>query len=463
MSQTAKLLLFSVAFTAFTIGAVVISGCQSQQNQNSDFNDELPMDRRIGEIKSLGGVRTESQGTHLLQLDNGDTILLKSLAINLDDDKYSGETVEVRGVLTYTKDSKPLMEIMNIDILEQYEAEEAAKAKWLTYKNDQYDFSIKYRDDFDLKESLDGVTFKIEEQTNESGNLQTDTSSSSIDEDSEEIDQEPVRHLITIKAENDEAGLLNYLDVESDSNEDLLAAGLTKSRVGANDLEAYKSEAMDGAGLYFYVSNDDYIYTISFEAGSDTGFRDAQNLFYEMLGSFKVYSDASGEADNENDSISEDSGDEDDVANDDAENSDIEDEADVTDNSSEDDDNSASEDDDTEVADGFNVFENETFEFSVQYPKNWYYSGGTSDDSGVVRRYEFGDEPTDEEPGNVYLDVYNGNIPSGSSVSSDNNTIIKTETSGTVEIYVETDGGNYRLSGPSSIESTLIQMAQSLR
>ncbi len=458
MSRTAKLLLFSIAFTAFTIGAVLVSGCQSSQPQDSgDFNDDPPLDRRIGEIRSLGGVRTESRGTHLLQLDNGDTILLKSLAINLDDDKYSGETVEVRGVLTYNKDSKPLMEVMNIDILEQYEADEAAKAKWVTYNNDEYEFSIKYRDDFEVKESLDGVIFEIMEEMDDSDEKDPKNVVVAGREGEDNYVEPTSRHLIAVELVNNENGLLNYLDAETDGNDDLLAAGLTKSKVGANDLDAYKSEAMDGAGLYFYVANDDYIYTISFEAGSDAAFREAQNMFYEMLGTFKIDSHigpADKDATNEEEDNVTDSDNEDDTVN----NADINDEED-----DEGETEAIVENDDTEVADGFNVFENETFEFSIQYPKNWYYSGGDSNDNGVARRYEFGDEPTDEQPGNVYLDVYNGNIPSGTTtVSSDINSIVKTGSGNLVEIFIETEDDSYRLSGPANIESTLIQMAKSL-
>lgn len=461
MSRTAKLLIFSIAFTVFTIGAVVISGCQSQPENDITFNDELPMDRRIGEIKSLGGVRTESQGTHLLQLDNGDTILLKSLAINLDDDKYSDETVEVRGVLTYTKDSKPLMEVMNIDILEQYEAEEAAKAKWKVYDNDQYGFTIKYRDDFEVKESLDSVTFEILEETDSDveAAVSQDIDAMSESEDMEVAEQMDIRHLVSVKVEDNEDGLLSYLDLESDSSEDLLAAGLTKSKIGSNNLEAYKSEAMDGAGLYFYVATNDYIYTISFEAGSDTDFRDAQNLFYEMLATFKIDSSASDDSLEENDEEDTENNETDESESVEMDEEVSSDEGDEDENS---DNDSDSDEDETEVADGFNVFENETFEFSIQYPKNWYYSGGNSDESSVVRRYEFGDEPTDEKPGNVYLDVYSGEMPSGSDISLGDSTIIKNSSDNSVELYIETDSGKYRISGPASIESTLVQMAGTL-
>ncbi|MEZ4087114.1 MAG: hypothetical protein R3B71_02125 [Candidatus Gracilibacteria bacterium] len=88
-------------------------------DENGIVVDEMPQDRRIGVIEELDD--NDTVGTHRLRLDDGDTILLQSAAINLGDDKYDEVGVEVRGVITYTKGNKPLMEVTNIDILEDYD------------------------------------------------------------------------------------------------------------------------------------------------------------------------------------------------------------------------------------------------------------------------------------------------------------------------------------------------------
>ncbi len=449
-------------------GMLIFGGCQSQPQEQPFFNDDVPMDRRIGLIKSLGGVRTESQGTHILQLDNGDTVLLKSTPINLDDSKYAGQTVEVRGVITYTKDSRSLMEVMNIDILEQYEAQEAAKAKWVTFSDSTLEISIIYRNDFNVKESASGVTFEIPEKKSPQN---SETAAAADSEEAGEEDTAAVQaeegdvfHLITIevKTKSADENLVSMLDLEGETGEDLLKAGLTMSKVGMDRLTAYKSDTMDGAGLTFYVESGSKIYTISFEAGTDSGYVEAQNLFYEMLGTFKI-TDEMENADTEE--IDDNNNNESDVtgSNDDGEV--------PADEASEDGDEAVADeenavedeetDDDTEVADGFNVFENETFEFSIQYPKNWYYSGSATNESDVIRRYEFGDEPTDEKSGNVYLDIISGDIPSGSTAGADG-TITVVNSDGTVEYYIEGESRNFRLSGPSSIQSTLLEMAETL-
>lgn len=462
--EVKTVILFIMAVCIF-----VLAGCQSEQRDKAFFDDDIPMDRRIGEIRSLGGVKTESQGTHILQLDNGDTVLLKSIAINLDDAKYKGQTVEVRGVLTYTKDSKSLMEVMNIDILEQYEAKEAVKAKWVTYNGADFNFSIKYRDDFTVRERARGVTFEIPDTSNpvKEETAVTDEEVNASDQGVANTDigmeDEPVVHLVMIDVESrsKEKDLHSKLELEGDTSEELLKAGLTMSKIGADGLMAYKSEYMDGAGLAFYVENADYIYTITFEAGADSGYLEARNIFYEMLGTFKIKggtltaTDESGADEGDKEVDLENNQNEDDGSLDFEGGDNFDDE-----------DGSADEDaeadaDDTEVADGFNVFENETFEFSIQYPKNWYYSGVASSESNVVRRYEFGDEPTDKKSGNVYLDVYKGSIPDGSVAGADGNITIVTE-GGTVELYIEGENRNFRLSGPDSLKGTLLYMAKTL-
>lgn len=450
---------------------IFIAGCQSQQAENPYFNDDIPMDRRIGQVKSLGGVKTESQGTHILQMDNGDTILLKSTAINLDDQKYSGETVEVRGLLTYTKDARSLMEVMNIDILEQYEAKEAAKAKWQVYSNVDFGFSIKYRDDFLKSENADGVTFKIVADEDEvSGEEDAAEGVAEVETAISDDTADNTYHLVMVKVESKEEdeNLAGFLGLEGETSEDLLKEGLTFSKIGAESLDAYKNESMDGAGLTFYAEGEKYFYTVTFEAGTDKDYAEAKNLFYEMLGSFKISDGLSGVEDEADGDTVNDQESEDVEEDDDEEDAALSEGGTEDDESFEEEDDETSEEEDSEsdteisVEDGFNVFENETFEFSIQYPKNWYYSGSASSESDVVRRYEFGDEPTEEQPGNVFLDILNTDLPEGTRIDANGTDIVKVVDGDTVEIYVKGEDRNFRLSGPLGVENTLLQMAQTL-
>jgi hypothetical protein len=454
-----KILLILGLTLTFFVGVAALQGCQGSQEDDQFINDDIPTDRRIGILKSLGGIKTESAGTHLLQLDNGDTILLKSLGINLDDDKYYGETIEVRGVLTYAKDSKPLMEVMNIDILEKYEPREEKQSKWITYDGSEYNFSIKYRDDFVLKENARGVTFEIPMEQEED---------KVIDEDSEEDVVEEVSYnassIVRIITDSKGPGedLLTYLNLESDESEDLLEAGLTESKVGKNNLQAFKEQSMDGVGVSFYAEGGAYFYTISFEGGDDRNYLDAQNLFYEILSTFEVedVDSVSDPPDEDEDfDINIDSpfyeGDsEEDIP------TDTDNEEDQSDGASDDVDDMEEE---TDLPEGYSIFENESFDFTIQHPKSWYYEGSSSGETGVIRHYEFGDEPLDEADGYVFLDLMSGEIPSGSEVSAGGNTVTKVSSGDNIEIYIEGKTRNYRISGPASLESTLLTMAGSIK
>lgn len=102
-----------ITFVAFSFS--VLAGCQSESERQSK---NFPMMiRKVGVIRSLGGAKTASEGTHILQTEKGDSILLKAVDINLDDEKYQDKTIEVRGVWLQVNDEE-LLEVQNIDIVE---------------------------------------------------------------------------------------------------------------------------------------------------------------------------------------------------------------------------------------------------------------------------------------------------------------------------------------------------------
>lgn len=105
------------------LGTFLLQACQTQTTQNT-LIDGQTLDRRVGVLRSLGGVQTSNQGTHLLMLNNGNTILLKSVAIDLDDPAYRDKNVEVQGVLDYTTDHKQIMEVVDIQSLGSIQSEE---------------------------------------------------------------------------------------------------------------------------------------------------------------------------------------------------------------------------------------------------------------------------------------------------------------------------------------------------
>lgn len=109
-------ILSSILLLAICLGITSLTGCQSDSNAQS--NNFPMLTRKIGIIRSLGGAKTSNEGTHLLQTNNGDTILLKSNEIDLDDEKYNNKTVEVRGEWIELN-SEQLFDVKNIDVLDE--------------------------------------------------------------------------------------------------------------------------------------------------------------------------------------------------------------------------------------------------------------------------------------------------------------------------------------------------------
>lgn len=456
-----------------------VAGCQTSRDENFHY-DEIPMDRRIGSIKSLGGIKTTSQGTHILQLDDGDTIMLKSLAINLDDEKYAKKVVEVRGVLTYTTDSRPLMEVMNIDIIENYQPKADAKSKWKEFSSEELGFSIKYRDDFEKSEEEGGVTFTKEIMDESSKSATDEVTDDEVDgeqsatatEDNEIVTKPGEKNIIVVKVTTEDRGdenLIDYLGVESDSSSDLLTKGITKSKIGSNALNAFKKEADNGSVVTFYLAGKNSFYEISYDASKATepSLTD-KNLFFEMIGTLVLFDPdessiddseiSSAEVDenflsNESGLLSDDtetSESDKDKADDDEEGDDVKDETDDT-------------DDEPIAVSGYDTFESDSFDFSVLYPKGWYYSGEAGFGTGSLRHYEFGSESLENEDSDVSLDVMSGDMPSGSSLVVNGAEVTKVSSGGLVEIYIKGEGSRYyKITGASGNESILTQMASSI-
>ncbi|HLG25217.1 MAG TPA: hypothetical protein VI588_00265, partial [Candidatus Gracilibacteria bacterium] len=120
--------------------------------------------------------------------------------------------------------------------------------------------------------------------------------------------------------------------------------------------------------------------------------------------------------------------------------------------------------------DGFSVFESESLGFSMQYPKKWFFSGSASTEAGVVRHYDFGgkaatsDSQEVEVAGVVALDLLSSGMPSGTSVSADGKSFIKVTSGDDVQYFYQGQNGRvYRVAGPSSQDTTLLQMAASIQ
>jgi hypothetical protein len=440
-------------------------GCQffQQKTEPVSVDDRVPMDRRIGILKSLGGVKTSNQGTHILQLDDGNTILLKSLQINLDDAQYLGKSVEVRGLLTYTTDNKQIMEVMNIDLVQQETSVAPEAISWKDYSSSGLGLQIKYRDDLLMDDKSDGKV--IFSRAIESTTQQTTET------------QEPneVTHRMSISREALAAGetMSTKLGVGEEGQSELLASGLSKSKIGSGNYDALKKT--EGNETIYYIEADSYLYTIKIDCGSDEKTLTDQNLFYEMLGTMKLPGAAMATLTQEAAQTDEETvttttpapvvGSQEPAAEAEEKTPAPSPNAAPTMQSLPPDITEASETQESQqVNEGFTTMESTSFKFSVQYPKSWYYSGSASSETDVIRHYEFGTKPLEEAPGSVSLDLMTGSIPSGSTSSVNGNTVTTVSSGGIVELYVKGSGSRiYKIAGPSGQKDTLLEIAGSLK
>lgn len=475
---------FPAILCVLTLALAGLSGCQifSGKPVAEGDIDHAPRDRRIGVIHSLGTVKTSNQGTNLLTMDDGGTILLKSLAINLDDTKYSNKTVEVSGVLTYTTDGKQIMEVESIDVLDDAPVtQQQAAVSWRDYLNAGLGFRVKYRDDFLVQQSGDTITFTRPVSEAALNALMTMTQEGSTSMEAEHD------HTIIISAAthgSDETLLQDVLKVKDDTSTTLLAAGYTKSRVGLDGIDAYKKVSTDGKSIIFHFDADGRFYTVSYEGGPDSQSLEDQNIFFDFLASFQLLSGSTAETPDEEDTVNNlpvttggttgagstgtgsvgvaiESAGEDFEATDETVT-----ETTVTTSAPDAPETTVSGSTDAETQEllsGYSSFVSTGYKFTLQYPKSWYYGQASSSDSDVIRRYDFGSKPVDEEPGSVYLDIVSGSVPSGSSTTANGKEIIKTTSGATVTYYYKSENGRtYRVSGPGSMDASLKTMISTI-
>lgn len=400
-------------FAPILIFMLVMSGCQifNSKTQNQGSIDNIPQDRRIGIVKSLGGVKTNNQGTHILTMDDGTTILLRSLTVNLDDPKYLAGKVEVSGVLTYTTDNKQIMEVSSIDVLDTTSTTETPVIPmWRDYINAAKGFQSKYRDDFVIDESGDTISFRRAVKLEA---LPTPTAGES------QSAATPVKPILD-----------HSITVTVGPHQEQPLSTLTQSRIGVDGIQANKQLLENG--VKFSFDNGTNFYEISYSGGPDTQSLEDQNVFYEFLASFKLLAPGDG----------------------------VSQQPVITNVPA------------TPVAPtpvvqpapvvmpppvvapapvapptpavpptpvtGFETFTSAGYKFSIQYPKGWYFAQTTTTDTGITRRYNFGVKPVDQVPGEVNLDIGTG-LSGGYTFTGKN-------------------GRVYRLTGPASMNSTLQAM-----
>lgn len=422
-------------------GMLILAGCQNGENGQNSGIVSL-QENRQGILQSLGGASNSAQATHLLRMDDGKTIFLKSDKINLEDQKYKGKLVELSGNLLEKVEGKDVLEVLTIDLIEEDQENSLTTDEiplWEDYDAPKLGIAFKYRNDYELDE--DASSLVITKKPIEKG------------KDAEDInvkleEEQAVVNFVLTAGEQD---ILKFLELPGDSMANLSASGFSKSKIGVNSIEALKK--IDGNKIEYYLVIDKGVLQIEFVAGSEESKNTDQNMFYDILASLKVYNgnnlsdlnEDKKEIDENDTSIDlTGHGGEDEVVNDDKEEEKDTESTGLNTNSE-------------SAVPGYETFTSDGYKFSILYPKSYYFgSEGSS--------YNFSSKPLEEDAEvSIKLVINSGEFPDGKSIPSEKGTeIVKIKEGNEVSYYVK--GGNrvYKLVGAGNEDTKMMIMAQSL-
>jgi len=411
----------------------MFTGCQDTHDSKKGTGVILNQDKRMGTIQSLGGAHVSSQATHLLRLDDGKTLYLKSSVIDLANIKYIAKIVEVAGNILRTTDGNEVMDVMNIDIIDRDTNVAQNAPQWMDYGSDNLHIGLKYRDDYKLQENSSSLalTKTVKDSLNS-----TDKTSINLTASDSIMKQAIIEIQVISKDEN--YNLLETMGVTSDSSTDLLSKGYSKSKITQKALDAYKQAKSDGSEINYYIKSG-YSYHLKFSAGDSATLVTDQNMFYDVLASINFGSNL-GNTKNSSTNSTE-----------------VVTSGNVT--------SLVAKTNESSI-EGFQNFSSEAMKFSIQYPKGYYFGNTASQTPSAVRSYAFSSKPADDASAELLvLDIIKGSLPSGTKVDLGNGKQgVIAESGNSFKISVDWSNGQFfQIGGPSNLKTVMQQMASTIK
>ncbi len=282
------ILVMLIGLPLFTSGCTWFGG-----GDDLTFVDEAQQTKRIGTLKSLGGMSV-GEATHLLEAKSGHTIRLRSLNIDLNQEKYLNNIVEVRGLIGTASDGKEVMDVISIDLAEDELNDPGIKGEEKEYKNADLGFLLTYLDSWGIEESDTEILFTAPVPVPEE-----------VDSSDEVDEVEPVvpdRIIISKEANPNNLTVEAFLGLPSDAN-DLITSGYTKSLVGVDQLEGLKKESPDRMEIDIWLDRNDTIYQLTFIGSDNEDTVNNRNTFFSMSSSFKLIGFSPDEDEDEDEEI----------------------------------------------------------------------------------------------------------------------------------------------------------------
>lgn len=136
----------------------LLAGCVTKPPAFEDRIETANQSVLIGTIQSLGKIDLYQEGTHQLQKENGDTILVQSSEINLN--RYLGKLVEADGKMNQPKNQTPVFTVTAIRLQGK-----GADGEWEFYENKRAGIQFDYPTRWELSTAADQITFRLGGQT----------------------------------------------------------------------------------------------------------------------------------------------------------------------------------------------------------------------------------------------------------------------------------------------------------
>ncbi|MFC1655237.1 hypothetical protein ACFL3C_00005 [Patescibacteria group bacterium] len=246
--------------------------------------NEMVQEKRSGVLRSLGGMSI-GDGTHLLEMSDGTTLRLRSLNIDLDQEKYLSKKVEVRGPITTASDGKDLMEVTSIDLSEDEEDEgQVEKGRETEYKNADLGFKLTYMDSWKVEEDEGNVTFtspvvKKEVKDDEDADEEEEVMTAPAEDEQDMV-------IITKLGNPQKKSIEAFLSLPEDPNE-LITLGYVQTTIGTDQLEGLKKQSADLQAIDLYLTRDEAVYHLSFVGTDNQNMITNRNTFFSMVASFQ--------------------------------------------------------------------------------------------------------------------------------------------------------------------------------
>lgn len=438
-----------LSFITLALIGIFFFGCSK--------DDELPIGSNYetftGELKSLAGIKINKQISHFFETDDGDVLYAYSDKYDLNDEAYFGKNIDAYGlVMTYESIDKDVFEIIKISEA-KIEDETEENIEVLEYLDTGLGIKFSYPSNWEIEEFVDSIKLTApiatdeNENENENEDEDAENETSSTDEvastdvvgssDTIEASIDPDYIIIALTDSVLNKGSEDSLDDRASeirdfarSNYDnLVGVESELSYLGVDQVFAVKYKLQNG-DIYYFTPKNSQLFEISFNHPSEEDRINNTNIFSEIISSFRFIPEDGEETVSEDDAAVE---------------SNVEPDVDSVvekeDSSEEDEDE---QEDIVATPDGYREFESTPYQFKINYPDDWYYSGGNGG-------YDFHNEPIEEDTDALIRLDMNNSGSEGSLYSGDK-----------VLITVKKENRYYTVSGPKILESVVIEMANSI-